>query len=121
MKTIGYLQGVEPELLTRLNLEGLGTLPLGNGWDNHGKYINHLTPKDGVDAVVGYLHKVVSPDVSTNKPKLDILFSCLTHSIPVYLIVPKEQHENARKWIGDDENRLHFIDPAEVFEALRKA
>ncbi|MBD3399563.1 MAG: hypothetical protein GF399_04445 [Candidatus Coatesbacteria bacterium] len=119
MKTIGYLQGIDPDLLTRLNLEGLGTLPLGNGWDNHGKYINHLTPKDGVNAVVGHLHKVIPPEV-TNQPRLDILFACLAHDIPVYLIVPDGMQDKAREWLGDEEGRINLIEAKEVMTKLKK-
>ena len=57
MKIIGYMLGTDPEVLTQLLLEGYETLPLSNGYDNHGKYITHLTTEDHISLIVGYLHK----------------------------------------------------------------
>ena len=57
MARIGYFEGTDPLLLTRLAVEGIETLPLSNTWDHYGKYVNHLY-RDEVDVIVGYLHKV---------------------------------------------------------------
>jgi len=119
MKTIGYLEGTDPDLLSKLVLEGHGTLPLGNGWDGHGKYINHLTKEDDVDAVVGYLHKIFPPEGSAEGPR-DVLFACRTHKIPVYLIVPKEKHESARSYLRQMAEGVTLVDPSEVYEAITK-
>ena len=55
MKTIGYMEGTNSELLTNLLVDGVDTLPLSNGWDNHGKFIAHISRTDHISAVVGYL------------------------------------------------------------------
>ncbi len=39
MKTIGYLEGTNPEFLTKLVCMGYNTVPIGNDTDNHGKNI----------------------------------------------------------------------------------
>lgn len=119
MKTIGYLEGTDSALLAKLVLAGHGTLPLGNGWDNHGKYINHLTANDKVDAVVGYLHKVFPPESATQGPG-DMLFACRSHKIPVYLLVSKEDQEEAKACLKTIGEGVTLVDPAEAFSVLTK-
>ena len=58
MKTVGYLEGTDPEFLTKLVCMGYKTLPIGNDIDNHGKNIAFISIADKVDLIVGYLHKV---------------------------------------------------------------
>jgi len=119
MKRIGYLEGTDPGLLSKLVLDGMGTMPLGNGWDGHGKYINHLTNEDNVSAVVGYLHKIFPPEGTAEGPR-DVLFSCRTHKIPVYLIVPKAKHKAARSYLKQMAEGVTLVDPSEVYDALTK-
>lgn len=119
MKKIGYLEGTDAALLSRLVLAGHGTLPLGNGWDNHGKYINHLSKEDKVDAVVGYLHKVFPPEGSPQGPG-DMLFACRSHKIPVYLIVPKENQKEAKACLKRIGKGVEVVDPDEVYDKLVK-
>ena len=59
MVTVGYLEGTDPVMLSRLAAGGVGTLPLSNGVDNHGKFINAITERDEIDLVVGPLHKIM--------------------------------------------------------------
>jgi hypothetical protein len=117
MKKVGYLEGTDPALLAKLVMTGHGTLPLGNGWDNHGKYINHLAKEDKVDAVIGYLHKVFPPDKAVQGPG-DMLFACRAHKIPVYLLVPKEDQKEAKTSLKAIGKGVILVDPAEAFEAL---
>jgi hypothetical protein len=117
MRIVGYLEGTDPAVLTKLYMKGIGTLPLGNGWDNHGKYVNHLTPADDVDAVIGYLHKIVPPAFE-GRLNIDTLFACTTHGIPVYLMVPGELHGKARDWLGEDAAKVNLVDPDEVYDTL---
>jgi hypothetical protein len=46
MKTIGYLEGTDPEFLTTLVCKGYKTLPIGNDIDNHGKNIAYISIAD---------------------------------------------------------------------------
>jgi len=116
---IGYLEGTDPDLLAKLVLDGHGTLPLGNGWDNHGKYINHLTPQDKVNAVVGYLHKIFPPDGGAEGP-LDILAACRNQKIPVYLIVVRAKHEAAKAYLKKVGEGVILVDPSDVYDELTK-
>ncbi len=117
MAIVGYLEGTDPLLLTRLAVQGIGTLPLSNGFDMHGKYINHLTRQDGVSVVVGYLHKVLPTPGMTLTPR-DLLFACMTHGIPVVLIAEKSSHEQARLLLGEAAGHVRLADPAEVYSVL---
>ena len=115
MCIVGYLQGTDPLALTRLNLHGIGTTPLGNGFDGHGKYIGHLTKKDGVTVVVGYLHKILPTSVHDVTPR-DFLYACHTHSIPVLLVAPAEQHDKARELLGEAADWAALVTPEELFD-----
>ncbi|MBD3285287.1 hypothetical protein GF359_02630 [candidate division WOR-3 bacterium] len=117
MKKIGYLEGTDPTLLTKLAIAGHGTLPLGNGWDNHGKYVNHLSKEDNIDAVVGYFHKVFPPEGEPQGPG-DMLFACRSHKIPVFLLVNKENQKEAKSTLKSIGRGVTLVDPAEAFDAL---
>lgn len=65
---VGYLEGTDPLLLTKLAVEGIETLPVANTWDGHGKPINHLSEGE-VNVVVGYLHKLIpTEEANLNVP-----------------------------------------------------
>ena len=119
MATVGYLEGTDPQVLTRLAAAGVGTLPLSNGFDMHGRYVNHLTRQDGVGAVVGYLHKVLPYNGAPVTPR-DLLYACLTHDIPVLLIVGQPEHEAARKLLGEVRDRVELVDPANLYSAIMR-
>jgi len=120
MATVGYLEGTDPLILTRLAAAGIGTLPLSNGFDMHGRYVNHLTKQDGVTAVVGYLHKVLPYNGAPVTPR-DLLFACLTHDITVLLIVGRAEQEAARKLLGEVRDRVQLVDPADLYAAILQA
>lgn len=118
VKRIGYLNGVDPMVLTRLSAEGIGTLPLSNGWDDHGKYIAHVTPADGFSAIVAPLHKVMAAPGDPVGPK-DVLTSVMDSGIPLFIVAPKEIHKKARGIINEE--NIQFVDPKDLFQELRKA
>lgn len=115
MGTVGYMEGTDPLILTRLNLEGIGTLPLGNGFDGHGKYVGHLTRQDDVSLVITYLHKVL-PTVDMTIDAKDFLVACRTHKIPVLVIAPADKHDRAREMLGDIASHVTMVAPDEVYE-----
>lgn len=117
MAIVGYLEGTDALVLTKLAAEGIGTLPLSNGFDNHGKYMNHLTSQDGVSVVIGYLHKLLPTPEMIITPQ-DLLFACLTHEIPVLLIVEKSEHEEAKRVLGEVGNRVRLVDPADLYHVV---
>jgi len=117
MATVGYLEGTDPLVLTKLSTHGIGTTPLSNGFDHHGKYINHLTRQDGVSVVIGYLHKVLPTSVTTLTPQ-DLLFGCFTHDIPVLLIADKSDHAEAARLLGEAGDRVRLVDPQDLYKAV---
>ena len=100
MKTIGYLEGTDPEFLTTLICKGYKTLPIGNDFDNHGKNIAFISIADKVDLIVGYLHKV-SPLPNMTKSLKKYLTPGIIHRIPILLLVPKETLADAKKIVSE--------------------
>ena len=96
MKTIAYLEGTNPDFLTKLVCMGYKTLPIGNDTDNHGKNIAFISIADKIDLIVGYLHKV-SPLPNVTKSLKDFLTPGIIHQIPILLLAPKETLNNAKK------------------------
>ena len=98
MKKVGYLEGTNSTYLTRLALRGVDTLPLGNGADNHGKYIGFIDRSDAIDLVITYFHKIV-PLTGQNTSPQSMLQACQLNKIPVLIIAPKELHDKAKEWL----------------------
>ena len=118
MARVGYFEGTDPLLLSKLAAEGVETLPLSNGWDGHGKYVNHLG-KGEVNVVVGYLHKVIPAEQEQMRPA-DILFACKNFDIPVVLVVPAALREKAKKILSDAGSNVHIAAPDELEAEVRR-
>ena len=93
MKIVGYMGGTNSEVMTNLLLEGYETIPLSNGWDNHGKYLAHINRNDNISLVVGYLHKFIP--VAKEYSLGDMLSSLKIYKIPIIFIVPKSKQAKA--------------------------
>jgi len=117
MPTVGYLEGTDPLVLTRLAIKGIGTYPLSNGFDMHGKSINLLRREDGISLLVGYLHKVM-PTPGLTLTMHDLLYACLTYGIPVLLIADEADHEEARKHLEQFGDHVRLVDPAKLYETI---
>jgi hypothetical protein len=116
MKVLGYLEGTDPNILTSVMLEGYETLPLSNGWDNHGKHLTLLNPADNISLVVGSLHKFLRlEDMSIFSA---MLATVKAYDIPVLFVTPKDFHDKAAKLIDDKELKYEFVDPANLSEAI---
>jgi hypothetical protein len=113
MKIVGYLEGTDSLFLTYLATNGYGTLPLGNGIDNYGKFIKLLTRSDGISLIVAYLHKIMTfPSYPISHR--DILYSCKSLGIPVIVVVPKNEHSKAEKILEDVINDVILVDPEDL-------
>ena len=123
MARVGYFEGTDPLLLTKLAAEGVETLPVANTWDGHGKYVNHLS-KGEVNVVVGYLHKVIPAEsVRTSSLSLmidNMLSACKINDIPVLLIVPATLQDKAKKILGDIGPNVHIVALEELEAQIRK-
>jgi hypothetical protein len=123
MARVGYFEGTDPLLLSKLAAEGVETLPVANTWDGHGRMVNHLT-KGEVNVVVGYLHKVI-PAEPLRTAGLSImvdnlLSACNVHNIPVLLIVPADLREKAEKILSGTQVKIHIVPPEQVETEIRK-
>jgi hypothetical protein len=117
MATVGYLEGTDATVLTRLAASGIDTLPLSNGVDGHGKYVNHLS-KGEVDVVVAYLHKLTPAAGITTSPK-DMLFTCKIQNIPVLVVASREAHDAAKKVLSETTYKA-VVDPGNLFDEIKK-
>ncbi len=119
-KVVGYLEGTDPRLLNNLVLKGVGTMPLSNGFDSHGKQVGYLTKQDGIDLVVGWLYKVVPPQDMDLELK-DIVFACTTYKIPVILAASQELHNHANEIPGGIPDGVQLVAPENLIEEVNKA
>ncbi len=119
MATVGYLEGVDPLVLTRLAVRGVGTLPVSNGFDNHGKFITSISKRDEIDVIVGYLHKIMRTQRQGFFPQ-DLLRSCLDCHIPILILVPKADQLAARQALGQIGEAVTLVDPARLYEEILK-
>ena len=117
MATVGYLGGTDPLVLTRLAARGVGTLPLSNGVDNHGKFITSLSRRDGIDLVVGYLHKLARTQKQGFYPR-DLLQPCLDLGITVMVVVPEADQSSARQILGPVSESIKLVDPGRLYDSV---
>jgi hypothetical protein len=119
MVTIGYMEGTDSGLLTKLAAAGAETMPLGNGWDGHGQYIAHLNVGDGVDAIVGYYHKFV-PLKDSNLMPADLLKSCKICGIKIFVVADEADHDKVKTMLGEVASDVTVVDPGEARDTLLK-
>jgi hypothetical protein len=120
MATVGYLEGTDPLVLTRLAARGVGTLPLSNGFDNHGKFIASVSSRDELDIVIGHLHKLTRTQKQGFYPR-DLLQSCLDCGIKVMIVVPEGDQGLARKVLGAVGDVTQLVDPAQLFDTIAQS
>ena len=119
MLKIGYMDGTQSKVLTRLAAAGAETVPVGNGWDGHGPYIGHINKGDGFGALVGWFHKFLPLKNSTVTPA-DLLKPARVNNIPVFVIADKKDHAAAKNALGDVGANVKLVDPDDVADELLK-
>lgn len=110
---VGYFAGTDSTLLTRLICEGWDTLPISNGFDNHGKHVRLINEDSRIELLIGYLHKVYAPADAETRFQ-DIFHVCRTYRLPLLLLVPAALHEQARALLGELPRVVHLADPADA-------
>ena len=116
MKTVGYFEGTDPTLLTKLAAYGFCTFPLGNDWDSYGKVVSHLEPGE-VDLIIVHLHKLLPPKDTIEGPvptPVNLLFRAKTQEIPIFVVVPKELHKKAGELLGEAVKFVKILTPDEL-------
>jgi hypothetical protein len=122
-KTIGYFDGTDSALLTDLVCEGYDTLPISNGFDNHGMHVRIINNENRVDVLVGYLHKIYSPDGMTPSGAVtyqDVFHVCRTFEIPLILEVDRDLHDKAKALFVDTPPCVKLVDPSETLKVVRR-
>jgi hypothetical protein len=119
-KRVGYFEGTDSTLLTSLVCQGYDTLPVSNGYDNHGRHVRLINEENRYDVLVGYVHKIYAPD-GREDPNYttfqDIFHVCQIHSVPLLLEVPAELHDKVQGLFGEPPDIVRFIDPDDMLEA----
>lgn len=116
MKVVGYMEGTDPQVLTSIVVEGYETLPLSNGWDNHGKHLTLLNPSDSVSVVVGNLHKFLRLE---DKSIFSAMLSTVkAYEIPVIFVCPKDKQEKAKGLVEDANLKFKLVAPDELLDAI---
>jgi hypothetical protein len=118
-KSVGYFEGTDAAVLTSLICDGCDTIPISNGFDNHGRYIRLINEENKPDLIMGYLHKIYSPEVAETRFE-DIAHICTTYRMPFLVLVPKALHDCAHKKLNEPHELFQFVDPAEALAAARK-
>ena len=122
-KVIGYFDGTDSALLTDLVCEGYDTLPVSNGFDNHGLNVRIINNENRVDVLVGYLHKIYSPEDMIPAGAVtyqDIFHVCRTFDIPLVLEVDRDLHDKARALMVDAPPCILFVDPSDTLKKVRQ-
>ncbi len=122
MKTVGYFDGIDSALLTKIAANGFGTVPLGNEWDNHGKIASHLQSGE-VHLIISHLYKLLPPPGFIERVipyTMDLLYPAKVNKIPVLVIVPKEFHEKGKKLLGEAAEFAKIVTPDALEEAVRE-
>ncbi len=122
MKTVGYFDGIDSVLLTKIAASGFGTVPLGNEWDNHGKIASHLQPGE-VQLIISPLYKLLPPPGFVERVipyTMDLLFPAKANSIPVLVIIPEGVHEKGKKLLGEAAEFVKIVTPDALEEVVRE-
>jgi len=122
-KTIGYFEGTASPLLAELVCDGYDTLPISNGYDNHGMHVRLINNENHIDLLVGCIHKVFAPQESVSTGGVtyqDIFHVCKTFEIPLLLGVRTELHDKARSLFTDVPEIVRFVDPDDLLEAAQE-
>ena len=117
-KNVGYFEGTDSALLTALVCEGYDTIPISNGYDNHGMHVRIINNENVVNALVGYVHKIFAPDDGDPNYTTyqDIFHTCRIHGVPVLLEVPRKLQAKARGLFEDLPDVVQFVDPADMLK-----
>jgi hypothetical protein len=116
-RNVGYLSGTDSATLSQLAASGVNTIPLSNGWDNHGKYIEAVTVSDNLGAIIGYFHKLVAPSEAQTSPS-GFMDAARIHKIPVVVVCPANVMTQAKGIIGVSGKKLHWAAPDQVYHTV---
>ena len=117
--SVGYFEGTDSQLLTGLICLGCDTIPVSNGFDNHGRHIRAVHEASRFDLLVAYLHKVYAPTDSVTTYQ-DIFHVCRIYEMPMLLEVPRAMHDDAVRILGELPHFVKLVDPSEALDVARE-
>ena len=117
-KTVGYFEGTDSKLLTELICHGCDTIPISNGFDNHGRHIRSIHEGSRFDLLIAYLHKLYAPSGSGTTYQ-DVFHVCGVYEMPILIEVPDEFHAQAREKLAELPDFVTLVDPSEALDAAR--
>jgi hypothetical protein len=120
-KDVGYFEGTDSTLLTALVCEGFDTIPVSNGYDNHGRHVQLINHENKPDLLIGYVHKVFAPDDGDPNYTTyqDIFHTCRIYGVPVLLEVPRKLQDKARTLFQDVPDVVQFVDPDDMLKVAK--
>lgn len=121
-KVVGYFEGTDSTLLTDLVCDGYDTVPISNGFDNHGMHVRIINNENRIDALIGYVHKVYAPEdgVSTGGVTYQDIFHVVGNfNIPLILEVHNGLQETARALFDNVPDVVQFVDPKDMLATIR--
>lgn len=121
-KVVGYFEGTDSTLLTDLVCDGYDTVPISNGFDNHGMHVRIINNENRIDALIGYVHKVYAPEdgVSTGGVTYQDIFHVVGNfNIPLILEVHNGLQETARALFDNVPSVVQFVDPKDMLATIR--
>ena len=122
-KIVGYFEGTDSTLLTALVCDGYDTVPISNGFDNHGMHVRIINNENKVDLLIGYVHKIFAPEDSVQAGGVtyeDIFHVCRTFEIPLLQEVHENLQQKARDLFNEIPDVVEFVDPAAILPLARK-
>ena len=122
-KNIGYFEGTDSSLLTDLVCNGYDTVPISNGFDNHGMHVRIINNENRIDVLIGYVHKIYATDDDVQSGGVvtyqDVFHVCRTFDIPLVLAVHRELHDKARNLFKEIPDVVEFVDPQDMLSRVR--
>ncbi len=122
-KNVGYFEGTDSALLTDLVCDGYDTVPISNGFDNHGMHVRIINNENRMDVLVGYVHKIYASDDDVQTGAVtyqDVFHVCRTFEIPLILCVHEGLQDKARQLFKDIPDVVEFVDPDDVLERIKE-
>ena len=119
---VGYFEGTDSVLLTHLVSKGFDTVPVSNGFDNHGMHVRSINDSNRVSLLIGYVHKLYAPGelLPTHTSYQDIFHICKTYTIPLLVLVPAGIENEARQLLDDPPDIIRFVDPQDSLTVALK-
>jgi len=125
MANIGYLAGIEPDVLDELAMLGHRLVPLGTGADNHGKSLTCITKYDQIDLVVLRYHKLaeVASACTTASSQSDVFDISERSETPLLVVTSTETMDGLEDDLVNSarKTRASFVSPEKLVGQVKSS